>query len=41
MIDNAVEGTATLDEKPDPLHFWQSVQWHRAVIAGSPTEHIS
>lgn len=38
MMDNAVVGTATLDEKPDPLHFWQSVQWQSAVIAGSPED---
>lgn len=31
-----VRGTTTLEVYAAPVHFWQSVQWQRAVVAGSP-----
>ena len=31
-------GTTAFAEKVEPPHFWHSVQWHKAVTAGSPTK---
>lgn len=31
-----VRGTTALEVYAPPVHFWQSVQWQRAVTAGSP-----
>jgi len=36
VILNAVWGTTTMDCRPDPLHFEQSLQWQSALAAGSP-----